>query len=220
MKIRLALACLAFAIVPAAAQVVYNDGPINGNVDAWEINFSYITADSFTVSTSSATLTGLSFGAWLAPGDVLQMAEVWITSEALGGTTYFDQVVSFNQSGCVANQYGYNVCTEFGSFNGPTLQNGTYWLNLENAVVPSGDPVFWDENSGVGCSSPGCPSQATCNSCVVNGKASPQDLPPEAFTLYGTSAATVPEPGSLLLFTSGFLSSAWVARRRRSRRVK
>ena len=27
----------------------------------------------------------------------------------------------------------------------------TYWFNVFNAAVPSGDPVYWDENSGKGC---------------------------------------------------------------------
>jgi uncharacterized repeat protein (TIGR03803 family) len=36
----------------------------------------------------------------------------------------------------------------------------TYWVNVFNATVPSGDPVFWDENSGAGCYSNGCPSKA------------------------------------------------------------
>ena len=40
------------------------------------------------------------------------------------------------------------------------LMSGTYWVNLFNASVPSGDPVYWDENSGQGCHSTGCPSQA------------------------------------------------------------
>jgi len=137
-----------------------------------------------------------------------------MTSEPLGGTTYFDQVVNFTQSGCSVNQYGYNVCTETGMFNGPTLANGTYWLNLENAVVPSGDPVYWDENSGVGCTSPGCPSEATCNSCIVKGNSAPQNLPPESFTLYGNAVATTPEPGSLVLFGSGVLAVLGAARRR------
>ena len=26
-----------------------------------------------------------------------------------------------------------------------------YWLNLQNATSAGGDPVYWDENSGVGC---------------------------------------------------------------------
>ncbi len=202
------------AVLPLSAGTIYNDGPINGTTDAWTINFGEVVADTFTVSSGNSTLTGLSFGAWLFPGDILQTVEVSMTSEPFGGTTYFDQVVNFTQSGCSPNQYGYNVCTETGNFHGPTLANGTYWLNLQNAVVSNGDPVYWDENSGVGCTSPGCPSEATCNSCIVKGSSPPQNLPPESFTLYGEPSGTVPEPSSLLLLGSGILAVVAAARRR------
>jgi hypothetical protein len=215
MKTRLAalsVLCLILTAVPSAAQVAYNNGPINGNDYAYTINFGLITADTFTISTGNTTMTGLSFGAWLYAGDILETAEVSMTSEPFSGTTYFDQDVSFTQSGCAMNQYGLNVCTEAGTFNGPTLANGTYWLNLQNAVVSSGDPVYWDTNNGVGCTSPGCPSLATCNSCLLK----PQYQPSESFTLYGSSSgATVPEPGSILLFGSGVLTLVGLVRRKR-----
>ncbi len=51
------------------------------------------------------------------------------------------------------------------------------WLNLLNAVVPDGDPVYWDENSGAGCHSTGCPSQA-----VESGVGT---IPSEAFDITG-----------------------------------
>ena len=54
-------------------------------------------------------------------------------------------------------------------FNGPTLNSGTYWVNLQNASVPSGDPVFWDENSG--------PSMASTNEVGT--------IPSESFTILG-----------------------------------
>ncbi|MFZ0314764.1 MAG: PEP-CTERM sorting domain-containing protein [Candidatus Korobacteraceae bacterium] len=208
---------LTLAAVPASAQVVYNNGPIYGNTDAWTFNFGFIQSDSFTVSGGNSTLTGLSFGAWLFPGDTLTSAEVWITSNEGGGTSYFNQVVSFAQSGCQTNNFGYDVCTEMGSFHGPSLNNGTYWLNLENGVVPSGDPVYWDENSGIGCTSPGCPSEASNNSVGT--------MPSEAFTILGTSSSTstststtttgtVPEPGSIMLFGSGILGLVGMLRRK------
>ena len=30
------------------------------------------------------------------------------------------------------------------------LQPGTYWVNLQMPNVNTGDPAYWDQNSGVG----------------------------------------------------------------------
>ncbi len=49
------------------------------------------------------------------------------------------------------NQYGYDIDKIAVSVLDTPCSHGTYWLNLQNAAVPSGDPVYWDENSGVGC---------------------------------------------------------------------
>ena len=210
MKLRIAsLSLLALCLValPAMADTVYDNGPINGTTDAWTINFGFVVSDSFTVSGGGATVNGLAFGAWLFPGDVLQSAEVSITDAEFGGTTFFDGVVNFTQSGCVGNQYGYNVCTETGSFTDTALADGTYWLNLQNASVNTGDPIYCDENSG--------PSQASENSVGT--------IPSEAFTLTGTggttsttttTGGTVPEPSSIMLFGSGILGLAGVLRRK------
>jgi len=207
---RALLVLVGFAIalgLPAPAQVLYENGPINGTVDAWTINNGFFVSNSFTISGGASTVTGLTFGAWLFPGDTLESAEVSITQFPISGTLYFDGIVNFTQSDCSGNQYGFSVCTETGTFNGPTLPNGTYWLNVQNAVVDTGDPVYWDENSGINCHSPGCPSNATDSSLGT--------IASEAFTLTGSSGSstgTVPEPSNLLLFASGALSIAGVAR--------
>ncbi len=156
----------------------YSNGPINGNTDAWTINFGFVVADTFPSANGGGRVSGLNFGAWLFPGDVLQTVEVSITSQPFGGTTYFDQVVSFTQStNCPINSYGYQVCTESGTFNGPYLSDGKYWVNLQNAVVNSGDPMFWDENSG--------PSMAEQNSVGT--------IPSESFTISGGGDSCMPE---------------------------
>ena len=212
MKLRIAslsLLALCLAVVPAVAQTVYDNGPINGTTDGWTINSGFVVSDTFT--TSGGTVNGLVFGAWAFPGDVLQTAEVTITSSEFGGTVFTDQVVSFTQSGCSGNQYGYNVCTETGSFGtGVNLAGGSYWLNLQNAVVNTGDPIYWDENSG--------PSSASENSVGT--------IPSEAFTVLGgtgttsttttttSTTGTVPEPSSIMLFGSGILGLAGVLRRK------
>jgi hypothetical protein len=139
---------------------------------------------------------------------VLQSVEIDITSDVWSGTTYFNQQVNIAQSGCFTNAYNYQVCTETASFNGPTLGNGTYWVNLLNAVTLDDDPIYWDENSGVGCHSQGCPSEA-----APGGEGT---LPSESFSILGTSTGTssVPEPESLVLFSGGLLTVVGFLRRK------
>jgi hypothetical protein len=100
---------------------------------------------------------------------------------------------------------GFNVCTESATFAGPSLNAGTYWLNLQNASVSTGDPIYWDENSG--------PSSASENSIGT--------IPSESFTLLGSGAtsttsttSSTPEPSSIMLFGSGVLGLAGLLRRK------
>jgi PEP-CTERM motif len=212
LKLRIALLsllALCLAAVPATAQVLYSNGPINGTTDAWTINSGFVVSDSFT-TTANSNVTGLSFGAWAFPGDVLVSAQVSISSAEFGGTSFFNGTVNFTQSGCSGNQFGFNVCTESGSFNATLSAGGTYWLNLANAVVNDGDPIYWDENSG--------PSSASENTVGT--------IPSEAFTVLGnettttttststTTGGSVPEPSSIMLFGSGILGLAGLLRRK------
>ena len=170
---------------PLGGSDIYDNGPINGDTDAWTINFGFIVSDSFNIpANNQPQITGMSFGAWLFPGDYLTSVEVSITSGANAGIIYFDQTVDFTQGSCTVNQYGYNICAETGTFNGPTLNAGTYWVNLQNAKMPSYDPAYWDENSGVGCQGSGCPSQASSNQVGVGS------IPSESFTLLGNATTT------------------------------
>jgi hypothetical protein len=206
----LVLLSMTLSISPATAQVVYSNGPTNGNTDAWTVNFGYIVSDSFYVLGGGTNLTGATFAMWLLPGDTLGSAELSITSSENGGNSYFDQTVSFTTGACKSNNYGYNVCQENTYFSGPSLSGGTYWLNLQNASVASGDPVYWDENSGGSHAEPPGASQNAVGT-----------IPAESFTLFAecdagknsadcaslstsqsTALSTVPEPGSITLLGS------------------
>ncbi len=206
----LAILCLALALVPASAQVLYDDGPINGTVDAWTINFGFVIGDSFTLLNNS-TVGGFNFGVWEFAGDVLTSVDWSITAYPVGGTVYGSGTASgknLTDQFISVNQYGYDIDKITVTGLNVNLESGTtYWLNLQNAVVPSGNPVYWDENDGVGCKGDdgkggGCPSQASGGGVGSD--------PPESFDINGTAGGTVPEPGSFILFASGALGLAGV----------
>jgi uncharacterized repeat protein (TIGR03803 family) len=174
----------AFPGGPPPPVILYDNGPIDGNTYAWEIDGLYnIVSDTFTLPGSS-TITGISFGTWLYPGDTLESVQIIISSQPNdGGTIYYNSPpLSLESSGCVLNQEGFNVCTQtvVNYFSIPELSPGTYWISLQNAYVSNFGPAFWDQNSGVGCTSPGCPSQA--QSYLYGPIAS------ESFTLVGNSS--------------------------------
>ena len=201
----LIMLCLALAAVPATGQVLYEDGPVNGTTDAWTINFGYIVSNTFTL-TGSATVGGFDIYTWEYPGDKALTVDWSVTSGEFGGTTYGSGTASLSDQFLSENQYGFNIDKLTASNLNLNLGAGTYWLNLQNASVPSGDPVYWDENSG--------PSQAS-QSAVGS-------IPSEAFDILGECISgngrncgpPTPEPGSIILFGSGVLGVVGVLRRK------
>ncbi len=80
-------------------------------------------------------------------------------------------------SGKPSGAFNVYACT-VSNLNVAALPSGTtLWLNLQNATVPSGDPVFWDQNNGVGFSGYGGPSSAFD---ALDGP-----ILPESFVIYG-----------------------------------
>jgi hypothetical protein len=198
----------------AHADTLYNNGPVNGicdielcTVDAWTINFGYQVTDSFTIA-SSSTIQGFNFAFWLFPGDTLTSLD-WAVgtcefcSDLAKGTA---SGTGLNSSFMSTNQYGYSIwAVGVTGLNIPVSAGlpNAYWLTLQNAVVPSGDPVFWDENGG--------PSIAWTN-CIQNDQGC---IPSESFNIVGLSGTgTTPEPSGILLFGSGFLGLAEALRRK------
>jgi hypothetical protein len=210
----LTILCLALAAIPASAQQdLYDNGPINGTTDAWTINFGYVISDTFTLLNNS-TVGGFNFGAWEFPGDTLTSVDWSITHGEQGGTLYGSGTASgknLTDQFISTNQYGYDIDKITVTGLNVGLSGGTYWLNLGNAVVPSGDPVFWDENSGIGCGGDdgkggGCPSEPSGN---FEGT-----IPSESFTVTGTASGSTPEPASAMLFGSGVVGLLAALRRK------
>jgi PEP-CTERM motif len=213
----LSIFCLALAGMPAWAQWSYDNGPINGTVFGWTIDFGYVVSDTFY---AGGPTTGFAFGAWEIPGDSLTSVDWSVTTADNGGTTIGSGTASTSggKGGTLTDQFqfansqGYfvDLITVTG-LNVSTTSGTTYWLNLFNATVPSGDPVYWDQNSGVGCGGSGgganCPSSAS--------QLSVGTIASEAFTISGSNGTgTTPEPGSILLFGSGILGLAGLLRRK------
>jgi PEP-CTERM motif len=209
----LAILCLALAAIPAWADT-YDNGPINGTTDGWTINFGYVVSDTFFFANGN-TVSGFSFGVWEFPGDAMSSVDWSITDNENGvcpsetclgngtanGSSLKDTFIS-------TNQYGYNVDRiDVSGLNVGVPGGVELWLNLQNASVPSGDPVYWDENSGAGCGGQMCPSSASESSVGT--------IASEAFTINsGSSTGTTPEPSSIMLFGSGILGLAGVLRRK------
>ena len=131
----------------------YANGPSDGlcdiqgcTVDAWTINFGYTVTDSILASSG---VSGATFAFWLFPGDTVTSVD-W----ALGTTPFGSDIAQGTASGAnltqqfiSTNQYGYDIDAITISGLSGSVGNGN-WLTLANAVVPSGDPVYWDENNG------------------------------------------------------------------------
>ena len=204
----LTILCLTLAVVPAATDnTLYSNGPCNCDTDAWTINFGFMVSDSFQVANNSS-IQGLHFVYWDASTtDVLTTVDMQIGSNPLSGNTQTLSGVTNTFLG--TNSYGYAIFQADYTFAGIPW-SGAGWVTLQNACTTSGcsvsNPIYWDENSGVDCPSPGCPSVGKEN---VLGT-----IPSETFTLSGSTSGTTPEPSTIMLFASGICGLASVLRRR------
>lgn len=210
----LTILCLVLAVVPAMAQqTLYDNGPYNGTTNAWDINFGYSVSDA-AANTSKSNVLNASIVYWdPSRTDVLTSVDTQFGTTPFSGFLQTSSIVTNTFLG--TNQFGYNLFEASYGITGVDLGPGAYYMTLSNACTTSGcsvdTPIYWDENSGVGCGGDdghggGCPSTAYSNSVG--------SIPSEAFTLTGQGGGTTPEPSSLMLFGSGVLGLAGILRRR------
>jgi hypothetical protein len=208
----LTILCVLLAVAPATAQ--YDNGPYNGNTSAWAVNFGFSVSDSFTVPDGS-TIPGLTFVYWDASySDVLTTVDMAIGSTSFGTDGFFGTLTGVTNTFLGTNQFGYALYQAGYAFSVPWSGDG--FVTLSNACSTSGcsvnNPIYWDENSGIGCQSPGCPSTAYENTLG--------SIASESFTL-GTpncdNCGITPEPSSIILFGSGILGLVGILRRKLGR---
>jgi hypothetical protein len=190
------------------ADTLYNNGPYNGTVDGWTINFGFSVSDSFTccLGHSDWSVDGLNIVYWDASSsDLLTTVDMALGTSSFGGTPHTSLGLATNTF-LGTNQYGYGLYRADLTFPNPDVFPGTNYVTLSNACTTSGcsvnTPIYWDENSG--------PSTAYENTLG--------SIPSEAFTLTGTpTGGSTPEPSSIMLFGSGVLGLAGVLRRKLTR---
>jgi hypothetical protein len=205
---------------------LYSNGAVNGQNDAWAINYGYQVADSFSLAATSI-LQSVTFDVWLPQtfdvggtvdwsivGDPTMQASTLDASGTAAALT--DAPVA----GLQPNDEGYFVHSETFSLPNVDLGPGVYYLALQNFTavdsntsIDDGDTAFWDENDGPSAAwqnAVGYLQPATANNCdVTSGYCS------EAFEIDGT--IITPELDSVDLLATEFLILAAVMLRKRIR---
>jgi PEP-CTERM motif len=196
----------------AQASVLYNS-PSSG----FDNGFSYITtnqqfqaaADSFTLG-APATVVGVQFDSWTAPGDTVQSVDwvIWDLMPNTGGNGILAAGnAAVTSAHYVVNLPGLDINIDQFSIPAMSLAAGVYWLELFNAQTDGGTLVGWD---------------ATQNSQSFFTNTSGAQSP-NTFEILGADPdrgggpdGGVPEPATWALLIAGFASVGVALRRSRA----
>jgi len=140
------VAVLAFAVFAAVdslkADVVYDNGPINGTLEAWTISGIFSVSSSF-MAPVSATLTAATIGLW---ADATPASLSWSI-----GTTAFGAEISSGtaplSSTLTGSAFGFLVFESSFDIAG-VVGAGTYYLTLSGGSDFNQEFLFWDINNG------------------------------------------------------------------------
>ena len=184
----------ALAIPAVANTIVYDNGPINGQINAWGISGEFSVSNSFTLG-AAAGITSMHFGVWVTPGEVPATVDFGISATPFGNDLGSGNAVTLSNLFQFTNTAGADVYLSSFTFPSINLAAGSYYITLTTGLTTTGGGLFWDENDG--------PSVAFANSHTGA-------IGSESFAIDAT-----PEPGTLLMLATGFAGIAGMLRRTR-----
>ena len=198
-----------------APTVLYDDGPTDGNTNAFFIDGPnsgpalQTISDGF-IASASGTASSLDFGIWVPTGTTPTSVSWWLGTSAFGSEISSGSTAQVGYAFLFSNAFGFDIFTAtVTGLSGNLVAGNAYWLTLGGANDSLGTQFdAWDVNGG----------PASCDFAVGGVPAGDCGfgigVEGEAFTLYGSSNTGVPEPGSLMLLGSGIVGLAGIVRRK------
>ena len=143
-----------FELNPSGEEGFYDNGPINGEIDAAPIFGGFWVSNSFRAPGSS--MSHVTFGVWVFHDEV-PASVVWsVTDQPHAGSVCLTGEAKLAPTFLSTNHLGFDVYkADFDVPSVPLTVGATYFLNLEGFMTNVGGLGLWDANLGMGCKGSG-----------------------------------------------------------------
>jgi hypothetical protein len=133
---------------PVLSAVVYDNGPINGTLNAWNIDSGYWVSNSFTLS-SSSNLDAAQIGLWVLPGHT-PSGLTWKIGNTPNDSSFGTGIATLPNSyyGVSGTFIGYDFYESTFPLSASLSAGTTYWLTLSGGLDNAGGAMFWDISNG------------------------------------------------------------------------
>ena len=104
----LAVLCLTLTALPASADTLYDNGPMNGNTNAWTISSGFSVSDSFRVL-DTRKVEEMIIGVWLLPGDSVTSVQFDLGSTPFGTDIFSGVLMASGFTDLGTNGFGFDL---------------------------------------------------------------------------------------------------------------